>query len=235
MTLPGRSRIDRGSYGGKLGRNRCGALVVIVRLYLPAHAAAQAVDVSAVCWRPQPRAQCRTFLLANVGIHARLREVSAGGEGPAAVVLDYGLMVNVTSRDAVGASVFASLETNDAVGPAIHYRRWVRWELFVRLGAWRASERQAIRGVRAPEGASRLFARSGTAAKTHPSPVDDVHDDFMRAGDEHAVWGHGWPRTRWAPRCVGHRRGVGRGPRVHALLLLDPLATDSPVPRSIRG
>lgn len=124
MTLPGRSRIDRGSYGGKLGRNRCGALVVIVRLYLPAHAAAQAVDGSAVCWRPEPRAQCRTFLLANVGIHARLREVSAGGEGPAAVVLDYGLMVNVTSRDAVGASVFASLETNDAVGPAIHYRRW---------------------------------------------------------------------------------------------------------------
>ena len=41
-------------------------------------------------------------------------------------VADWGVMANVDSRNAIGASVFASLDRlGFGVGPAVHYRRWL--------------------------------------------------------------------------------------------------------------
>lgn len=84
---------------------------------------AQAAEHVPLCWRARPKDQCSAFVVTNAGAYSRLVKATPE-EGSVAAVLDYGLMVNVTSHDAVGASFFASIETNAAVGPAVRYRRW---------------------------------------------------------------------------------------------------------------
>jgi hypothetical protein len=45
---------------------------------------------------------------------------------PLREVADWGLMANVTTRNAVGASMFASLDRlGFTLGPAVRYRRWL--------------------------------------------------------------------------------------------------------------
>ena len=90
---------------------------------VPAGVVAQTMGGAALCWRARPRPQCGAFLLTDAGAYTRLVK-AASDEGPFAAVFDYGIMVNVTPHDAVGASFFASIETNAAVGPAVRYRRW---------------------------------------------------------------------------------------------------------------
>src|SRR3989442_14209727 len=61
-----------------------------------------------LCYRARPKPTCSAFLLTNFGSYVvlgrdefndtRLREVA-----------DWGLMANITTRDAIGGSVFASL------------------------------------------------------------------------------------------------------------------------------
>lgn len=87
-------------------------------------AIAQAVAQAPLCWRARPKAQCGAFVVTNAGVYSRVVKATPE-EGSLAAVLDFGLMVNVTPRDAVGASFFASIETNAAVGPAVRYRRWL--------------------------------------------------------------------------------------------------------------
>jgi hypothetical protein len=101
----------------------CAALLALLSVCVPARTRAQAADPKAVCLRAEPKHQCVTFVLTNAGLYGRLVRASPD-EGAYAAVLDYGLMVNVTPRDAVGASFFASIETHAAAGPAVHYRRW---------------------------------------------------------------------------------------------------------------
>ncbi|OLB17462.1 MAG: hypothetical protein AUH12_04415 [Gemmatimonadetes bacterium 13_2_20CM_69_8] len=48
------------------------------------------------------------------------------GDFPLGGVVDWGLMVNVSTRDAIGTSVFASLDPlGFGLGPAVRYRRWL--------------------------------------------------------------------------------------------------------------
>jgi hypothetical protein len=101
----------------------CCALLVLLALCVPTSTRAQAAEGKAVCLRAEPKPQCKTFVLTNAGLYGRLVRANPE-EGPYTAVLDYGLMVNVTPRDAVGASFFASIETNAAAGPAVHYRHW---------------------------------------------------------------------------------------------------------------
>jgi hypothetical protein len=104
--------------------NRFGsALLLLLSLWVPASTRAQAAEGKAVCLRAEPKPQCGAFVLTNAGLYSRLVRANPD-EGSYAAVLDYGLMVNVTPRDAVGASFFASIETNAAAGPAVHYRHW---------------------------------------------------------------------------------------------------------------
>src|SRR5438445_6966472 len=75
--------------------------------------------------RARPKPTCSAFLLTNFGSYVvlgrdefndtRLREVA-----------DWGLMANITTRDAIGGSVFANLDRlGFALGPAVRYRRWL--------------------------------------------------------------------------------------------------------------
>jgi hypothetical protein len=104
--------------------NRSGsALVLLLSFWVPARTRAQAAEGKAVCLRAEPKPQCTTFVLTNAGLYGRLVRANRD-EGGYAAVLDYGLMVNVTPHDALGASFFASIETHAAAGPAVHYRHW---------------------------------------------------------------------------------------------------------------
>jgi hypothetical protein len=96
---------------------------MLLCLCVPAAVVAQAAEQSGLCWRARPKPQCGAFVLSDAGVYARLVKATPE-ERSLAAVLDYGLMLNVTPHDAVGASFFVSIETNAAVGPAVRYRRW---------------------------------------------------------------------------------------------------------------
>lgn len=95
-------------------------------------ASAQATRDSAVggareglCYRARPKPGCSAFVLTNVGSYLVLGR-AASGNTPLRAVVDWGLMVNVSARDAVGASVFVSEDRDGfGVGPALRYRRWI--------------------------------------------------------------------------------------------------------------
>ncbi len=78
-----------------------------------------------LCYRARPKPACSAFVITNFGGYLVL-----GGDQlndtPFREVADWGLMVNVGTRDALGASVFASLDRlGFALGPAVRYRRWL--------------------------------------------------------------------------------------------------------------
>src|SRR3989449_5293040 len=78
-----------------------------------------------LCYRARPKPTCSAFLLTNFGSYVvlgrdefndtRLREVA-----------DWGLMANITTRDAIGGSVFASLDPlRVAHRAAVRDPRWL--------------------------------------------------------------------------------------------------------------
>src|SRR2546425_8141985 len=78
-----------------------------------------------LCYRARPKPTCSAFLLTNFGSYVvlgrdefndtRLREVA-----------DWGLMANITTRDAIGGSGVANPERlGFALGAPVRYRRWV--------------------------------------------------------------------------------------------------------------
>ena len=78
-----------------------------------------------LCYRARPKPACSAFVITNFGGYLVL-----GGDQlndtPFREVADWGLMANVGTRDAVGGSVFASLDRlGFALGPAVRYRRWL--------------------------------------------------------------------------------------------------------------
>jgi len=78
-----------------------------------------------LCFRARPKPACSAFLLTNFGYYLVLGRNQSGGP-PLRGVLDYGFMINITTGDAIGASVFASLGWDAfGVGPAARYRRWI--------------------------------------------------------------------------------------------------------------
>jgi hypothetical protein len=68
-------------------------------------------------------------LVTNFGTYVVLGQPSTGplnGLGSLRGVADWGVMVNLSARDAIGASVFASVEQPGFVlGPTVRYRRWL--------------------------------------------------------------------------------------------------------------
>src|SRR2546422_7619285 len=78
-----------------------------------------------LCYRARPKPACSAFILTNFGGYLVL-----GGDEPNDTplreVADWGVMANVSARDALGASVFASLDRlGFALGPAVRYPRWL--------------------------------------------------------------------------------------------------------------
>lgn len=81
-----------------------------------------------LCWRARPAAGCRAFVLTNFGVYA---DITGRHTGRLRALGDWGVMVNVTARDAIGASFFLSLRSPSPddggawqSGPALRYRHW---------------------------------------------------------------------------------------------------------------
>jgi len=94
---------------------------------LPATAAAQeeAVSPCDFCWRAQPREHCRANILTDFGVYYVVTGIQSGDGQPMRAVADYGVLVNVDAKNALGVSLFASFDTDELIiGPAVHYRRW---------------------------------------------------------------------------------------------------------------
>ncbi len=85
---------------------------------------AQTSSASALCWHARPKSSCGAFLVTNFGAYYDLpiQSVSNGR-----IVADWGLMVNVSPRDAVGASFLATVKKGGGfeTGPEVRYRRWL--------------------------------------------------------------------------------------------------------------
>jgi len=71
--------------------------------------------------RPGP--DCKAFLFTNAGGYLRLG--SSNGGGLLRGIADWGAMVNVTPRNAVGGSWFVTADEDEfTMGPSLRYRRW---------------------------------------------------------------------------------------------------------------
>lgn len=91
----------------------------------PSVAAAQDPRRSAddPCFRARPAPECSVFFLTNAGGYIRLGSTS--GATPLRAIVDWGVMVNVSRRDAIGGSWFVTLDEDDfSTGPVVRYRRW---------------------------------------------------------------------------------------------------------------
>lgn len=75
------------------------------------------------CYRAQPAPECSVFFITNAGGYVN-PGASRGGT-PFRAIVDWGVMVNATPRNAIGASWFVTFDEDDfTTGPVIRYRRW---------------------------------------------------------------------------------------------------------------
>jgi len=82
-------------------------------------------DSAGVCYRARPLPRCRVVVLTNAGGYVTPMRTFDGGTSFRAIV-DWGLIVNTSPRDAVGASGFLMLDEDElSLGAAVRYRRWL--------------------------------------------------------------------------------------------------------------
>ncbi len=101
--------------------------LILLGTLLSAPAVAQSTsEPRAVSWRGGPIERCRTMILTDFGAYVVSGTPGGGGLNVRAVA-DYGVLVNLDARSAIGATVFASLSRNSefVLGPAVRYRRWL--------------------------------------------------------------------------------------------------------------
>jgi hypothetical protein len=70
---------------------------------------AQSAQGSGLCFHARPKPDCSAFILTNFGTYLMLGRTERYNSRLRAIG-DWGFMVNVGARDAVGPSVFASLD-----------------------------------------------------------------------------------------------------------------------------
>ncbi|HET9706773.1 MAG TPA: hypothetical protein VFP39_00575 [Gemmatimonadales bacterium] len=94
-------------------------------LLLAGPATLSAQGAAPLCYHARPRADCGGFLLTNFGGYLLVGK-DDWGDAPFREVADWGAMVNVGEKDAVGGSIFASLDRAGLLlGPELRYRRWL--------------------------------------------------------------------------------------------------------------
>jgi len=77
------------------------------------------------CYRARPKPACSAFAFTNFGSYLVLGS-DLTGDTPLREVADWGVMANLDARNAVGGSVFASLDRlGFGLGPSVRYRRWL--------------------------------------------------------------------------------------------------------------
>ncbi|HTH64790.1 MAG TPA: hypothetical protein VL563_08885 [Gemmatimonadales bacterium] len=94
-------------------------------LLLAQSAGLAAQDPTPLCYQARPKPACSAFAFTSFGAYALFGNTRYTGTALREVA-DWGAMVNVGEKDAVGGSVFASLDRDGfALGPAARYRRWL--------------------------------------------------------------------------------------------------------------
>ncbi len=86
-------------------------------------------DTGGVSFRAHPLSDCRVFFLTNAGGYLKLSASSSnppsGTQSNLRAIWDWGVMVNISRRDAIGASWFVTWDEDDVTtGPVVRYRRW---------------------------------------------------------------------------------------------------------------
>ena len=78
-----------------------------------------------LCYHARPKPACSAFVFTSFGGYLLFgRDVT--GSSAYREVADWGAMVNLGEKDAVGGSVFASFDRAGlTLGPAVRYRRWL--------------------------------------------------------------------------------------------------------------
>jgi hypothetical protein len=99
--------------------------MTILSLLLAVPVALSAQGAAPLCYHARPKAHCGAFLLTDFGGYVLVSKDDWGGTSYREVA-DWGAMVNVGAKDAVGGSVFASLDRAGLLlGPEVRYRRWL--------------------------------------------------------------------------------------------------------------
>ena len=101
------------------------ALAVLLAAAPPPIVLAQTPPRSAndPCFRARPAPECRVFFMTNAGGYIKPARINGGS--PLRAIVDWGVMVNVSPRDAIGGSWFVTLDEDDfTTGPVVRYRRW---------------------------------------------------------------------------------------------------------------
>ncbi len=108
-------------------------LLAALVVALCADTALLAQNAPATCYRAKARPACSVFIITNGGVYDDFSLPSGGLLG----FVDWGIMINVGTRQAIGASFFARGDTYGVTyGPAARYRLWFgpRASLDVALG-----------------------------------------------------------------------------------------------------
>lgn len=73
------------------------------------------------CLRARPAPECTLFFLTNAGVYVR-----AGETSPWQAIVDWGAMMNLNQRTAIGGSAFVTLDEDDefTIGLVARYRHW---------------------------------------------------------------------------------------------------------------
>jgi len=79
----------------------------------------------ALCWRGKPLPECRSFLITEMGVLARLDHASSEPDSRIVVMFDLGWMKNVSRREAIGFSGYALSGDTSRLGLRGRYRRWL--------------------------------------------------------------------------------------------------------------
>lgn len=104
-------------------RHLIAVLLAAVLIQTPTHTA----SASGPCWRGKPLPECRTFLVTELGVYARLDDDPTGAtDNPVYFTLDVGLMKNVSPTTALGFTAYGGTGDSHArVGARFRYRRWL--------------------------------------------------------------------------------------------------------------
>jgi len=78
------------------------------------------------CFRGKPLPQCQSFWITEIGLGFKLNRQQDNQYETTRLSVDFGLMKNVSPRDAWGGTLFASTEDERAqMGLRLRYRRWL--------------------------------------------------------------------------------------------------------------
>ena len=77
-----------------------------------------------LCFRCRPYPECRAFFVTNSGAYFQFD--ARPGANPMRAIADWGAMVNLSPRNAIGGSWFLTVGENEvSTGPVLRWRRWL--------------------------------------------------------------------------------------------------------------